>query len=199
MDKFTQTLTLIDAAHVEDPKKLTTSTSPTPIPYELHYANKMTKYLSQRAPNASDLLRLAIRAQHLKRWEVPRTSYPATKIGYHSWRSFLQKRQADLVMEMCTRAGYGTEEAERVGALVRKEGLRAADDDDDEVQVLEDVACLVFLDDQFEEFERGYDEEKVVGILRKTWAKMSARGRELALGIEMSDRARGLVGKALEG
>ncbi|KAF7585130.1 hypothetical protein BBP40_012273, partial [Aspergillus hancockii] len=85
--------------------------------------------------------------------------------------------------------------AGRVGALVRKEGLKS----DSETQVLEDVACLVFLDDQFEEFERGVEEEKVLGILRKTWGKMSERGRELALEIEMSDRARGLVGRALEG
>jgi hypothetical protein len=82
-----------------------------------------------------------------------------------------------------------------VAALVRKEDLRK----DEETQVLEDVACLVFLDDQFEEFERGHDEEKILGILRKTWGKMSERGHELALGIEMSERARELVEKALSG
>jgi hypothetical protein len=64
--------------------------------------------------------------------------------------------------------------------------------------VLEDVACLVFLDDQFEEFEKGHDEDKIVMILRKTWSKMSEKGHELALQIKMSERAKGLVGKALE-
>lgn len=64
--------------------------------------------------------------------------------------------------------------------------------------MLEDVACLVFLDDQFEEFEKGHDEDKIVMILRKTWSKMSEKGHELALQIKMSERAKGLVGKALE-
>ena len=80
-----------------------------------------------------------------------------------------------------------------MAALVRKENMKR----DAECQVLEDVACLVFLDDQFEKFEQSHDEEKVVGILRKTWAKMSERGREIALGIEMSERARGLVRRAV--
>lgn len=68
---------------------------------------------------------------------------------------------------------------------------------DAECQVLEDVACLVFLDDQFEQFEKSHDEEKVVNILKKTWVKMSGRGHELALGIDMSDRARELVTRAV--
>ncbi|GES60908.1 glutamyl-tRNA synthetase [Aspergillus terreus] len=199
MDKFTKALQLIDAAHAEDPNTITPPSSTTPVPYELHYANKMTKYLTLRDPAASELLRLAIRAQHLRRWEVPRASFPATKAGYHAWRAHLQKRQAELVEGMCVAAGYTAAEAGRVGALVRKEGLRAGSDP--ETQVLEDVACLVFLDDQFEGFEaeKQYEEEKVLGILRKTWAKMSEPGRELALGIEMSERARGLVEKALQG
>ena len=82
---------------------------------------------------------------------------------------------------MCLESGMSEDEADRVAALVRKEDLRR----DAETQVLEDVACLVFLDGGLEEFEKGFDggEEKVVSILRKTWGKMSERGRELALGI----------------
>ena len=77
--------------------------------------------------------------------------------------------------------------------MIRKENLKK----DEETQVLEDVACLVFLDDQFEAFEKLHDEEKIVGILKKTWGKMSERGRQLALEMPMSERAKGLVEKAL--
>lgn len=80
-----------------------------------------------------------------------------------------------------------------MAALVRKENLK----DDEDTKILEDVACLVFLDDQFEEFEKKHDEVKIVAILRKTWAKMSDRGHELALKIPMSDRAKSLVTKAV--
>lgn len=65
---------------------------------------------------------------------------------------------------------------------------------------MEDVACLVFLEDQFEGFEKELkDEEKMVGILRKTWGKMSEEGRGLALGMGLSGKSLELVGKALKG
>ena len=79
--------------------------------------------------------------------------------------------------------------------MIRKEDLKA----NEETMVLEDVACLVFLDDQFEAFEKEHDEDKIVGILRKTWGKMSERGRELALEIRMEGRAKEVVEKALAG
>lgn len=216
--KFETALRLIDAAHIQDPRLITipstTLTPTTPatqsqsqpqdakdqiqIPYELHYANQMTTYLTLRLPTASEYLRLAIRAQHLKRWEVPRDTYPHTKPGYYAWRGYLAKRQAEITVQICLESGYSKDEAGRVGALVRKEGLRK-EDEDGEVQVLEDVACLVFLDGQLEEFEGGVgDEGKVVDILRKTWGKMSLRGRELAIGIGQGrGRVMELVGKAL--
>ena len=84
--------------------------------------------------------------------------------------------------------------------LIAKEDLKKGEGKGDpEAQVLEDVACLVFLDDQFDEFEKGHDEEKIVSILQKTWVKMGKRGQELALEMSMSERAKELVGKALAG
>jgi hypothetical protein len=115
------------------------------------------------------------------------------KVGYHAWRTGLKKRQAEQTAQICIEAGFSTEDAERVAALIRKENLKQ----DEETQILEDVACLVFLDDQFEQFEKEHDEEKIVNILRKTWGKMSVQGHELALQIRMSDRAKSLVEKAL--
>ncbi|CAI7598424.1 unnamed protein product [Penicillium bialowiezense] len=192
--KYEAALARIDAAHADDPRQTQTAT---PMPYELHYAQQMTKYLSTLRPDAPELLRLAIRAQHLRRWEVPRDSYPATKIGYHSWRAGLQRRQAALVEQMCVESGYSAEEAGRVGALVRKADLKQGDPD---TQTLEDVACLVFLDDQFDKFETDLgDADKMVGILQKTWGKMSERGREEALKINLSENAQRLVGIALSG
>jgi hypothetical protein len=192
-EPLTKALEAIDAAHAQDPTLVTINGQE--IPYELHYAQKCTAYLSKRAPSASDPLRLAIRAQHFRRWEVPRSSYPMTRPGYHAWRTYLKKRQASLVATICTESGYSDDVAQRVASLIRKEDLK----EDEETQVLEDVACLVFLDDQFEQFEKEHDEEKIVGILRKTWGKMSERGHELAMGIPMGERPLELVKKALEG
>ncbi|MDP6152604.1 MAG: DUF4202 family protein, partial [Phycisphaeraceae bacterium] len=68
-----------------------------------------------------------------------------------------------------------------------------------DTQTLEDVACLVFLESYFADFSTQHDRDKIVRILRKTWAKMSQRGRELALTIEMAHDARELVNQALAG
>ena len=54
-------------------------------------------------------------------------------------------------------------------------------------------------DPKFERtFRHSLAEAKVVGILKKTWVKMSPRGHALALQMELSDRAKALIGKALE-
>ena len=194
--RFEQARSAIYAAHSEDPTKITINNDE--LPYETHYAQKMESYLSTRAPDASEILKLAVCAQHFRRWEVPRSSYPMTKVGYYSWRSYLKKRQAEQVGEVLGQYGYGEEEVGRCMALIEKEGLKQAGQEE-EVQVLEDVACLVFLDDQFEEFQKKHDEEKMVGILRKTWGKMSGKGRQMALQMEMSKECQALVKKALEG
>ncbi|KAL7659415.1 DUF4202 domain-containing protein [Aspergillus niger CBS 101883] len=193
MDPLTTALTKIDALHSEDPNKLTD----TNIPYELHYAEKMTSYLYKHTPNPSPVLQLAIRAQHLKRWEVPRGTYPDGKIGYYSWRTAVARRQAEIAMKVCLESGIGEAEAERVGRLIRKEGLKGGEDA--EAQILEDVACLVFLDDQFEKFQENYDDNKVVDILTKTLKKMSERGKELAMGLKMEGRPHELVTRAVNG
>lgn len=191
--KYSSALTLIDNAHAQDPKTVVIDGKD--VPYELHYAQKMSKYLEKRAPSAPEVLRLAIRAQHFRRWEIPRDSYPMNKQGYHAWRTYLKKRQAEMASQICLDCGYSEEDAMRVASMIRKEDMKK----DEETQVLEDVACLVFLDDQFEEFEKEHDEDKIVNILKKTWGKMSEQGHELALEISMSDRAKHLVTRALSG
>ncbi|KIW27150.1 uncharacterized protein PV07_06916 [Cladophialophora immunda] len=191
-------LELIDTAHREDPN--TIEIKGEKVPYELHYAQKMTKFLDLHTPNAGPLLVTAARAQHFRRWEVPRDSYPRTKAGYFAWRTFLKNRQAEQVKQICVECSYTEEEAGKVAALIAKEDLKKGEGKGDaDAQVIEDVACLVFLDDQFDEFEKGHDEEKIIGILQKTWVKMGKRGQELALAMDLSERAKEMIGKALAG
>lgn len=189
--KYQLALRSIDEAHAKDPK--TIPCDGTLQPAELQYSQKMSKFLEKRCPNASEMLRLAVRAQHLKRWEVPRDSFSMDRNGYLLWRTHLKKRQAELAHQICLTSGYSVQDSDRVAALIRKENLKK----DEETQVLEDVACLVFLDGEFEEFEKQHDEEKIISILHKTWAKMSDKGHELAADISMSDRAARIVAKAL--
>ncbi|KAI0600424.1 hypothetical protein F4775DRAFT_63087 [Biscogniauxia sp. FL1348] len=209
---FAAALKLIDEGHAKDPRTTTVpgehsdaDGATATVPYELHYAQQMTRWLAVRCPEASPTLQLACRAQHFKRWETPRATFPPTRIGYLAWRA-RQKSQAAsqlsaLLLSSSSSSGASIPAAdvERVASLVRKVGLAT----DPETQVLEDVACLVFLDGQLEGFERDaggrLGEDKMLGILRKTWSKMSPEGRRLALEMRMGERARALVKKALEG
>lgn len=125
-----------------------------------------------------------------------------TRPGYLTWRAKLKAQAAVQVAELLRSSSISPPipdaDIDQVAALIRKEGL-AGGEEDEEVQVLEDAACLVFLDDQFEAFETSVDEDKMVGILRKTWGKMSPAGRDLALQMDLGDRPKELVVKALEG
>lgn len=192
-DRFRQARQKIYEGHDADPNRHTTADGKE-VPYETHYAQKMESYLQKRAPDSSDVLKLAVCGQHFRRWEVPRADFAMNKIGYHSWRTHLKKRQAQQVSDILKECGYSDEDVSRCIALIEKEGLKQGEE---EVQVLEDVACLVFLDDQFDEFKDKHDEAKIVTILKKTWVKMSKRGQDLALQIPMTDDCKDLVQKAL--
>jgi len=88
--------------------------------------------------------------------------------------------QAETAAGMLRDTGYGEDTIGRVQALLRKEKLKL----DPEVQTLEDVVDLVFLENYLEDFvakHPEYDEAKWIDILKKTWFKMSRRGRSAAL------------------
>lgn len=189
--RFQEAVSRIDAANAADPRH--TIVAGVSLPHELHYAKRMTRWLDRLEPAASEALRLAVRCQHLCRWEIPRADFPMTRAGYHQWRMTLGRFHADKAAEILKAVGYDEETAGRVQALVRKEGLKT----DPETQTLEDVACLVFLEDELADFAARHDEAKVVAILRKTWGKMSPRGREVAVTLDLPPAARWLLTRAL--
>lgn len=90
--------------------------------------------------------------------------------------------------------GYDLAAQSRAGELLRKKGLKT----DDETQTLENVICLVFLENYFADFSSTLDPDKVVDIVRKTWRKMSPPGHAAALKLELPDEARALVERALQ-
>lgn len=189
--RFDIAIELLDAAHAEDPNQELIGGEEHAA--ELLYAQRMSSWLQRVAPEASEALRLAVRSQHLRRWSLPRDAYPAGKAGYHRWRREQGRQQAETAARILAQAGYESELCERVASLVRKENLRS----DGETQALEDTACLVFLQYYFRDFAAGHSAEKLIGIVRKTWNKMSARGQELALTLPFTEDEQALLGKAL--
>ncbi|HEY8940575.1 MAG TPA: DUF4202 family protein, partial [Cellvibrio sp.] len=89
--------------------------------------------------------------------------------------------------------GYDESTITRVKDLLLKRSLKR----DEEVQALEDVICLVFIEFYLEDFASKHDEAKLIDIIRKTWNKMSAKGHEAALKLPLSHAMLALVTKAL--
>lgn len=182
----------IDAANSEDPNRILVQGDA--FPAELVYGQRMSAMLAEVYPDASEALRLAARAQHIRRWEVPRASYPMDRPGYLRWRKDLGRKHAEWAGAILERAGYSPDEVARIGALIRKENLRR----DAETQALEDVAALVFLLHYAEDFAGKHEPEKVVSILAKTLGKMSEHGKRAAGGLALAPAIRSALAAAAE-
>lgn len=193
MSRLASTLSRIDAANSGDPHRVTVDGIDHPA--EQLYGERMSAMLDTYVPEASELLTIAARAQHIMRWKVPRTSYPEGRAGYHRWRNELKRLHGTWTAEIMQANGYPSGDAERVAALIRKENLKS----DAEAQALEDTACLVFLRHYAEDFVLRHERAKCLDIVRKTWAKMSDNGRAAALRLDLSVRVAALVGEARHG
>jgi hypothetical protein len=191
-DRLATALAAIDAANGDDPHTLVIDG--VERPKELTHAELMTRWVRTLAPDCSDEQLIAARAHHLRRWAIPRDSYPRDRAGYLRWRSALRRQHADDVGGIMRDAGYDDGEIERVQAIVRKQGLGR----DPDVQVHEDALCLVFLETQFDELAAQLDDDdKMIDILRKTAGKMSPAGLAAAGGLPFSPAAAALLERAL--
>lgn len=190
-DRFRRAMEAFDALNGRDPN--TETADGKVFPRELLYAMRMSRELQNLDANASEALQLAARAQHLERWQIPRDEYPRDRSGYKRWRLALANRHAERAGEVLSDCGYDPETIAAVQRMLRKEQLKR----DPEVQTLEDVACLVFLRYHFADFARQHPQEKIVGILRKTWNKMSDRGRNAALQLDLPPESARLISAAL--
>ena len=193
MPRFDAAIRMFDQANAEDPN--TEVINGQPMPKELIYGQRMSARLAVFAPDAPETVKLAARAQHIRRWEVPRDTYPEGRAGYLKWRTDLYKRHAEIAGEIMGDVGYDAEAIERVQTLLRKRGLQT----DPDVQLLEDVICLVFLEHYFHDFAPKHDEAKLTPILQKTWKKMTDKAQDAALALDYAPEDLAVIQKALQG
>jgi hypothetical protein len=180
--RFQEAIAHFDAANSADPRRL-----------ELPYAQRLSVWVERLAPDASEELRLAARAQHICRWMIPRESYPAGRIGYLKWREDLKHFHARKAGEILREVGYEDAIVVRVQDLIRKRNFPR----DAEGRVIEDALCLVFLETQFAETIAKTGDEKMTGILQKTWRKMTPEAQKIALTLPMGEECRAFIKNAL--
>jgi len=193
VNRFERIIALIDEANAEDPNR--ERHEQREWPKELLYSHRMSAWLEVLRPDAPETLRIAVRAQHIRRWVRPRSDYPMDREGYLKWRRDLQDFHAGTTAELMGRAGYSESHMERVRFLLRKRRINR----DPDSATLEDCACLVFLTHHLRAFGERTESAKVVDILRKTWGKMSGQGRAEALKLDFPREVRPLIEAALGG
>ena len=189
--RLERAIAAIDAANADDPETLVVDGEVRPK--EQAHAEMMTAWVRRLDPGAGDAQLLAARAHHLRRWSIPRSSYPDGRSGYLRWRTALKKQHAHDVGEILAAEGYDAATIERVQQIVRKDGLGH----DPMVQTHEDALCLVFLQTQLLDLAADQGDDKTIEILRKTLPKMSEHGVAAALALDLPAAAVALVEQAV--
>jgi len=191
--RFESALRRFDEANARDPnREVVDGVS---HPRELLYAQRLVKWVLRLCPDAAEELRLAAHCQHIRRWEISRSSHPMTRAGYLQWRSTLKKFHAQKAGEILRETGYAEDVIRRVQNLNLKKNFP----NDPESRVLEDALCLVFLEFQFAGLAARIDDDKMINALRKSWQKMTETARAEALKLNFGPRERALLERALNG
>ncbi len=191
-DSFKRAEHALAAVHAQDPR----GGAGGPTHAERYHA-AVARWVDVLDPAAPEAVRLAARAQHIRRWTRPRADFPEGPAGYKRWRTQLAIFHGEEATRILTHVGYDEAMCARVRDLLLKKRLRT----DAETQLLEDAVCLTFLQLDFEPFASKHQDEKILDILKKTWAKMSPRGHDAAreLAPQLPAHLRSLVTQALAG
>ncbi len=177
-EAFQKAIQLINKANAQDPNKERSNGED--MPKELVYSRRMTDMLNHYLPDADDVARIAVHAQHIQRWKSPRSDFEMNRKGYHQWRTQLYTFHAETTAALLQEAGYKDEFINRVKMAIAKKNLRKNPD----TQIVEDVAALTFIEHymtaMYKNFPQ-YDEKKWIDIILRTWKKMSSDAHEFAL------------------
>jgi hypothetical protein len=191
-NKIQKAFALFDAYNSNDVHQETVNGKS--VPKELLYAQRMTEKLNSYETNAPEQVKLAVRCQHIGRWEIARDTFPIDRKGYLQWRAQLAIHHGKIAEKILVECGYDLEIIDKVKSLLQKKQLHQNPD----TQLLEDVICLVFIEFYLDDFADQHDDEKVIDILKKTIKKMSPRAVNTALQIRVSEHVKNLIGKAAE-
>jgi len=171
-------LELYDAANSKDPNLEIEDGKE--VAKELLYSHRMLDMLNRFLPDADDVAKLSVAAQHIERWKSPRSDYPMDRKGYHLWRTNLYKFHAETAAKILEEAGFDEATIERVKLAIGKKNLKKNQD----TQILEDIAALTFMEHYMMAMYLNYpqyDEEKWIDIIIRTWKKMSPQAHDFAL------------------
>ncbi len=191
--RLEKAIEIIDARNADDPNTIVIRGERRPK--EQAHAQMVFDRVKRLRPDAGEALLLAARAHHVRRWAIPRSSYAEGRVPYLQWRNALKEVHAAELRAAMSEAGYDTATIDRAEFIVRKRDLTR----DEEVRVLEDAICLVFLETQLHDVAAKLDRAKMIDVLRKTMRKMSPAGIAGAGALELDPEDQALLTEAAGG
>lgn len=191
--RLEKAIEIIDARNADDPNTIVIRGERRPK--EQAHAEMVFDRVKRLRPDAGEALLLAARAHHVRRWAIPRSSYAEGRVPYLQWRNALKEVHAAELRAAMGEAGYDTATIDRAEFIVRKRDLTR----DEEVRVLEDAICLVFLETQLHDVAAKLDRAKMIDVLRKTMRKMSPAGIAGAGALKLDPEDQALLTEAAGG
>lgn len=156
------------------------------------FTQRVVEWIQKLESSPSEILLLAAWGHTQNRWTLERSTYPMNTKGYHQWRFAQSKLSANEAEKILRDCGYNDEIVQKVCTLILKSNFPK----DPDSQVLEDAACLAFMEMKYESYIPEWGEEKYIRILKGTLEKMTPRAQTLALKISYSPAGRQLLEKA---
>jgi hypothetical protein len=190
-ERYEAAVAAIDAANADDPTRIVVRGVERPLAQA--HGVLAAEWVADLHPDADETWLLAARAHHLKRWELPRSSYETGRAGYLKWKRDQRRRHADDAGTLLVAVGYDAATIERVRALVRRDHLAT----DPGSQAIEDAACLAFVETQLADVASKLDRAHLIDVLRKTAKKMSSEGAAAIGRLPLGDVERTLLDEAL--
>jgi hypothetical protein len=192
-ERYATATQAIDAANALDPTRV--SVRGVSLPLALAHGQYAAEWVAELDPTADELVLLAARAHHLRRWELPRSDYEPGRAGYLRWKRDQRQRHARDVADLLTPLGYEADEVALVQAWVRRDHLAT----DPGSQLVEDAACLVFIETQLADVAGKLEHDHLVDVIRKTAKKMSPAALAAVSRIPLGASEQALLAAALAG
>lgn len=182
-DALQAAISAIDSANGEDPNVIVFEGRS--WPRAQLQGVRATYWLGELDTSADPAVTIAARAHHLRRWSVNRSSFPEGRAGYHRWKREARAAHRAAIEAVLAPLQLPSDVVARAGEFAERTSLTEPG-----TQLVEDVACLVFLETQYDELIERLGDEKVSDALRKTTRKMSAAAIALSPRAVASGRGR---------
>jgi hypothetical protein len=190
-ERYAAAIAAIDEANADDPTRIVVRGVEQPLAQA--HGVLAAEWVAELHPDADETWLLAARAHHLRRWELPRSSYEAGRAGYLKWKRDQRRRHADDAGAILSGIGYDADAIDRVQTLIRRDHLAT----DAGSKAIEDAACLAFVETQLADVATKLDRAHLIDVLRKTAKKMTPEGAAAIDRIPLGDEERELLAEAL--